>query len=124
MWFSHTLFLVRLLTGRSIGWGVQARDDHQVPWSLAARQLWPHTMFGALAVGLLALTAPAAIPYALFVAGGPLLSIPIAVFTASPSLGRVLVKIGLGRLPEETAPPRELAALALPAIELAAGRNA
>jgi membrane glycosyltransferase len=124
MWFSHTLFLVRLLTGRSIGWGVQARDDHQVPWSLAARQLWPHTAFGALALMALALTVPAAIPYALFVAGGPLVSIPLAVITASPALGRAMVRIGLGRLPEESAPPRELAALALPAIELAAGRSA
>jgi membrane glycosyltransferase len=124
MWFSHTLFIVRLLAGRSIGWGVQARDDHQVPWTLAVRQFWPHTLFGASALGLLVLTAPAAIPYALFVAGGPLLSIPLAVITASPSLGRTLVRIGLGRLPEETAPPPELAALALPAIELAAGRSA
>jgi membrane glycosyltransferase len=124
MWFSHTVFIVRLLTGRSIGWGAQARDDHQVPWSLAARHLWPHTVFGACAIGLLAVVAPAALPYALFVAGGPLVSIPLTVITASPSLGRAMVRIGLGRLPEETAPPRELAALALPAIELAAGRGA
>jgi membrane glycosyltransferase len=124
MWFSHTLFIVRLLTGRSIGWGAQARDDHQVPWSLAARQLWPHTVFGACAIALLAVVAPNALPYALFVAGGLLVSIPLTVLTASPSLGRAMVRIGLGRLPEETAPPRELAALALPAIELAAGRSA
>jgi hypothetical protein len=30
-----------------------------------------------------------------------------------------MVRIGLCRLPEETAPPREMAALALPAVELA-----
>jgi membrane glycosyltransferase len=124
MWFAHTLFLVRLLSGRSIGWGAQARDDHRVPWSLAARQLWPHTLLGASTVGLLAFTVPAAIPYALFVAGGPLLSIPLAVVTASPALGRALVQMGLARLPEETAPPREMAALALPAVELAAGQRA
>jgi membrane glycosyltransferase len=124
MWFAHTLFLVRLLSGRSIGWGAQARDDHRVPWSLAARQLWPHTLLGASTVGLLAFTVPAAIPYALFVAGGPLLSIPLAVVTASPALGRAMLWIGLARLPEETAPPREMAALALPAVELAAGPRA
>jgi len=33
------------------------------------------------------------------------------------------VRLGIGRLPEETAPPPELAALALPAIEAAAGRR-
>jgi membrane glycosyltransferase len=124
MWFAHTLFLARLLLGRSVGWGAQARDDHRVPWSLAARQLWPQTLFGASTLGLLALTVPGAIPYALFIAGGPLLSIPLAVVTALPSLGPAMVRIGLGRLPEETAPPREMAALALPAVELAAGNRA
>ncbi len=54
MWFSHTIFLARLLAGRSVGWGAQARDDHQVPWSLAARQLWPHTLLGVSTLGLLA----------------------------------------------------------------------
>jgi len=120
MWFSHTLFLARLLSGRSIGWGAQARDDHIVPWSLAARQFWPHTLFGASVLGLLAFTVPTVVPYALLVAGGPLLSIPLAVATAWPSLGHFLVRIGLGRLPEEAAPPREMAALGLPAVALAA----
>ena len=123
MWFSHTIFLGRLLTGRSVGWGPQARDDHQVPWSLAARQLWPHTLLGVSTLGLLAATVPAAVPFALFVAGGPTLSIPLAVVTASPALGRAMVRVGLGRLPEETAPPREMAALALPAVELATGQH-
>jgi membrane glycosyltransferase len=116
MWASHTLFLASLLFGRTIGWGAQARDDHEVPWSLAARQFWPQTLIGGWSIGLLAVTVPWAIPYALFIAGGPLLSIPLAVVTASPAVGRALMAIGLGRLPEETAPPAELRALALPAI--------
>ena len=33
-----------------------------------------------------------------------------------PRLGTALARIGIGRLPEETAPPRALAALALPAL--------
>jgi FkbM family methyltransferase len=61
---------------------------------------------------------PAAIPYALFIAGGLIVSIPFAVLTAAPGLGRALVRVGFCRLPEETAPPAELAALALPAIEI------
>ncbi len=120
MWFSHTAFLVRLLLGRSIGWRAQARDDHAVPFALALRQLWPQTLLGLGTISVLGLTVPAAIPYALFIAGGPLLSIPLAVITASPAVGRALVRIGLGRLPEETAPPAEVTALALPAIEMAA----
>jgi membrane glycosyltransferase len=118
MWASHTLFLMRLLFGRTVGWGAQARDDHEVPWSLAVRHFWPQTLVGLAPIVLLALTAPSAIPYALFIAGGPLLSIPLAVVTASPALGRALIAVGLDRLPEETAPPPELRALELPAIEL------
>jgi membrane glycosyltransferase len=118
MWASHTIFLARLLFGRSIGWGAQAREDHEVPWSLAFRHFWPQTLIGLAPVALLAVTVPGAIPYALFIAGGPLVSIPLAVVTASPAVGRALVRVGLGRLPEETAPPPELHALALPALEL------
>jgi membrane glycosyltransferase len=118
MWASHTLFLARLLIGRTVGWGAQARDDHAVPWSLAFAHFWPQTLIGLAPVCLLAFTAPSAIPYALLIAGGPLLSIPLAVVTARPALGRALIAAGLDRLPEETAPPPELRALKLPAIEL------
>jgi len=118
MWLGHTLFLVRLFLGRSIGWTAQTRDDHVVPWSHAIRQLWPQTLLGLWTMLVLWLRVPSAIPYALFIAGGPLLSIPFAVVTAAPRLGRALVDIGFCRLPEETAPPAELRTLGLPAIEI------
>jgi membrane glycosyltransferase len=119
MWASHTLFLMRLLCGRTVDWGAQARHDHEVPWSLACRQFWPQTLIGlAPVLLLLAVAAPSAIPYALLIAAGPLLSIPLAVVTAAPALGRALIAAGLDRLPEETLPPPELRALELPAIEL------
>jgi membrane glycosyltransferase len=121
MWASHTLFLARLLFGRTVGWGAQARDDHEVPWSLAFQHFWPQTLIGLAPVLLLAVTAPSAIPYALFIAGGPLVSIVLAVVTASPALGRTLIAVGLDRLPEETEPPPELRALRLPAIEMTQG---
>jgi membrane glycosyltransferase len=119
MWFGHTMFFCGLLFGRTVGWGGQARDDHAVPLASAVSQLWPHTALGLACLGVLAVTAPAAIPYALLLAGGLALSIPLAVITASPAVGRVLVRIGLGRLPEETAPPPVLRTLALPALAAA-----
>ncbi len=124
MWFSHTLFLAGLPFGKTVGWIGQVRDDHTVPWSAAWRQFWPHTLLGAGCVALLAFTHPGAIPYALLIAGGPLLAVPLAVFTAVPRLGTTLARIGLGRLPEETAPPSALAALSLPALAAAAQRSA
>jgi membrane glycosyltransferase len=118
MWFGHTLFLARLLLGRSVGWTAQTRDDHEVPLWLAARQLWPQTLLGLWTIAVLGSTVPAAIAYALFIAGGLAVSIPFAVLTAAPGLGRALVRVGFCRLPEETAPPAELAAQDLPAIEI------
>jgi len=118
MWASHTLFLMRLLLGRTLDWGAQARHDHEVPWSLACRQFWPQTLIALAPVLLLAVAVPSAVPYALLIAAGPLLSIPLAVATAAPALGRALMVAGLDRLPEETLPPPELRALKLPAIEM------
>jgi membrane glycosyltransferase len=123
MWFGHTMFLIRLLTGRKVGWTAQARDDHKVPWAIAVRALWPQTSLGWAVLLLLGATVPAAIPYALFVAGGLALSIPLAIATTMPAAGPAMVRIGLCQLPEETAPPPELIALKLPAIEAAAARR-
>jgi len=117
MWFGHTFFLGGLLFGQTVGWQRQNRDDHAVSWSSATRHLWPHTLLGSAILGTLAFTMPAAIPYAAFIALGPALAIPLAVITASPSVGLMLTQVGIGRLPEETAPPRFLQALALPAVK-------
>jgi membrane glycosyltransferase len=120
MWLTHTLFIAGMPFGRSIGWIGQMRDGHTVPWSQALRQLWPHTLVGLGAIAVLAATHPATIPYALLLAGGPALSIPFAVLLARTGVGAALTRIGIGRLPEETAPPLALTALALPALSTAA----
>ena len=112
MWVRHTLFMAGLPFGRAIGWIGQVRDDHSVPLAEAARYLWPHAALGWGAIALLAATHPATIPWSLFLAAGPALAIPFATLTSSPRVGAVLVKLGLGRLPEETAPPPALRALA------------
>jgi len=66
---------------------------------------------------------PAAVPYALFIAGGPALSIPLAVISSWPAVGRALMRAGVGALPEENAPPPPLRTLKLPAVEAAALRT-
>jgi membrane glycosyltransferase len=119
IWFGHTIFLSGLLFGHEIGWIGQTRDDHAVPFTLALRNFWPHTLLGWTVIGLLAATHPTAIPYALLLAAGPALAIPLAMLTAWPPAGRMLASAGIGRLPEETAPPAALTELALPAIALA-----
>jgi membrane glycosyltransferase len=116
LWIGHTIFLVGLLLDREISWMGQIRDDHAVPVKLALRDLWPQTLVGCVALGLVTLSQPWALPYILLLAGGPALAVPFAVVTAWPALGSLAARIGVGRLPEETAIPEDLLALALPAI--------
>lgn len=116
LWISHTIFLAGLLFDREIGWIGQVRDDHAVSFRLALSSLWPQTLIGWIAIGLVSATQPAALPYVLFLAGGPALAVPFAMVTAWAPLGRLAIAIGIGRLPEETATPEELLLLSLPAI--------
>jgi membrane glycosyltransferase len=120
MWLEHTIFMIGCLFRRdTVGWLGQIRDDHKVPLRVAARTLWPQTLLGCGVIGLLAATHPAAVPYALFFAAGLALAVPIAVGTALPGIGMLFVRSGVGRLPEETAPPPEFHALAPAAIKMA-----
>jgi len=121
MWFRHTAFLIGLMFGKQIGWVGQARDDHSVPWAVAVQALWPQTLLGLAVIAILAVTHPWAIPFAFFVAGGLALSVPLAVLTSLPGSGRWLTRLGIGRLPEETAPSPELRKLGLPALDFAPG---
>ena len=116
LWISHTIFLFGRLFNRDINWMGQVRDDHAVPFQLALRDLWPQTLVGCLSLGLVLASQPWALPYILLLAGGPAFAAPFATVTAWPMLGSLAARIGIGRLPEETATPEDLLELALPAI--------
>lgn len=106
MWVCHTTSLLGLLTGRTIGWTGQVRNDHVISWSAALRELWPQTALGLASLTIVAATLPRALPYVfVLMVGGLVLSVPFCVVTSWPSTGRVLKRLGIGRLPEETAPP-------------------
>lgn len=102
-----TIFLAGLPFGRAVGWTGQSRDAHALSWGDAARGLWPQSLMGLGLGGLIAWGAPGAIPWAAPVLAGLALSIPFAVFTASPWLGRVMTRVGLCAVPEERAPAPE-----------------
>jgi membrane glycosyltransferase len=117
-WFSHTLQLARLLVGGSTGWGAQARHDHAVPLSQALQRFWLHTVVGLVSASALLFRNQAAIPIMFLIGGGPLFSIPFAVVTAAPALGRLLIALRLCSLPEETSPPEILRVLDVPALAM------
>jgi membrane glycosyltransferase len=117
MALTHTIFLFRLIVLRRGGtWNSQNRLSHAVPWSLAWTRLWPQTIAGVAVLATIAMKMPHNIGYALMGASGLALSVPFAVATASPLIGRLFTRWGIGRIPEETEPPAALAALRLPAI--------
>jgi membrane glycosyltransferase len=123
MWLTHTIFIVGLLFERKAGWGGQRREDHRVGALLALRWLWPQTVLGGGAIIILAFAQPATLPYVLILASGLALAVPFAVATSRREFGRLLMRLGLGRLPEEIAPPPILRAIALPALEADAGSS-
>lgn len=94
-------FLLALPFGARMGWSPQNRADRGVSWGDAARLLWPHTLAGVLAFGVLAAWAPWAIGFALPWAGGLVLAIPFCVWTSSPWFARWLVSRGVAATPEE-----------------------
>jgi membrane glycosyltransferase len=106
-----SIFMIGLLFGRSVVWGGQARDVRRLSWPEAARQLWPQTLFGGIVCGTLIGIAQPLFWWSLPLTAGYLLAIPFAVLTADPHVGRRLRKIGLCGVPEDFAPPAEIAAV-------------
>ena len=94
-----------ILMGRDSGWQVQRRDDGSLPLRAVMRRYGWHTAFGLV----LALAAYE-VSFSLFawmtpVILGLLLAIPLAQWSASTAAGRLLRRIGLLVVPEETRAP-------------------
>lgn len=117
-WFNQAVFLFGLAFGRRAGWSAQARDDHSIAMGTAIRQFLPHTLVGVSVLTMLAIFQPSGVFYAAFIAGGLAISIPFAVLTSLPSVGRAMIRLGLARIPEELNPPEILTNLGLSALEL------
>jgi len=116
--FLSGLALAPLRGGRSIGWTSQLRDDHAVPLSAAANRLWAQTLCGIVVAYLFTQISLTAVLWASPILVSLLLAVPFAIVSALPGLGLVCVRLGIGRIPEESHPPHALAPLRLPALIL------
>jgi len=96
-----SVFLLSLPLGRRVGWTAQLRDAENISWQDAATKLWPQTAFGLAIMAWVLHDAPDKIWYWLPFLAGLIGAVPIAVVTARLAVGRVLVAIGLCRVPEE-----------------------
>jgi len=97
--------VIGILSGRDSGWQVQRRDDGTLPLRDVMRRYAWHTAFGLVlaiaayevSVSLFAWMTP--------VIAGLLLAVPLVLWSASPQIGRVLQRMNLLLVPEETLPP-------------------
>jgi membrane glycosyltransferase len=108
----HTQFVLGALAGRALHWKSPPREDAETPWDYAWRHHGWHTLLGLAWLGLVYALDPAFLRWLLPVAGALVVSAPISVLTSRVSAGRRLREAGLFLIPEEGAPPAELAALA------------
>ncbi|MGH1419862.1 MAG: glucans biosynthesis glucosyltransferase MdoH [Hyphomicrobiaceae bacterium] len=107
-----TIFIASLLIfGRSVRWNGQDRELHRLSWMKAVREFWPQTVFGALILAALFAVSPTVLAWSLPLTAGYVLAIPFAVVTATPMVGRFMVRTGLCGVPEDFAPVPETMAI-------------
>ena len=104
-----TIFMIGLMFGTTVKWGGQARDAQRLSWRAAMAELWPQTLFGIAIFAALLVISPTLLLWSLPLTAGYLLAVPLAVVTADPALGRWLQAQGLCAIPEDIAPPAEVA---------------
>ena len=101
---SKTTTTARLLLGMRPAWLPQNRTERGVSWAEAARLLWPHTAFGAVAFAAFAHAGWRTVLWAAPLSGGLLLAIPFCVLTANPRFGAWLRRRQIAATPEELSP--------------------
>jgi membrane glycosyltransferase len=98
---TRTIALPRLAIGIPIQWTPQNRNDRGVGWREAAHLLWPQTAIGLIVLAAFAQAGWTAICWAMPLAGGLLLAIPLCVWTADPRVGQWMRSKAVAAIPEE-----------------------
>jgi membrane glycosyltransferase len=93
--------MLGMALGMRAGWTRQNRVQRGVGWGEATRLLWPQTALGVLVFAGFASAGWAATLWALPLAGGLPLAIPLCVLTADPRFGRWLRRWQIAAIPEE-----------------------
>ena len=105
---NKSIALLRLALGARDGWAPQNRADRGVAWGDAARLLLPHTLIGLAGAAALAGVSAPALLLALPFLAGPILAIPLCVWTAAPGLSALLARHRIAATPEELASSRRV----------------
>lgn len=100
----HSWFVVAALTGTSVSWATQIRNEHCLAWKDVARQFWTFTLIGIALTALIAWWMPPLLVWFSPVLIGLVVSIPLAKLAASTSVGQALKRAGLLLTPQESVP--------------------
>lgn len=100
----HTRFVIAVLSGRTVQWTTQSRDDHGVLWADAARQYGALTLSGVVLAILLFLVQPVLLAWFAPVLLGWIGAIPIAVMLGSQKVGLWLKRRDWLQIPSEQSP--------------------
>ncbi|MBR9803706.1 hypothetical protein GYB59_19350, partial [bacterium] len=100
------MFVFTTLSGRSVGWGAQRRDEAAVTFKDAVRDHWPAFTAYAVGGGLTAVLMPELLPWMTPLLAGPLLIIPFAMAAGSRRIGQWLLRRRLLVIPEELRTPQ------------------
>ena len=111
----YTRFVLATFSGSAVRWGRQIRSGAEGPEWLA----WIVThggnfLFTLAAMAIVLWLSPSMVLWLMPVLVGPLLAVPLSRITASVNLGRKAKSKKWFLIPEESAPPEELAALEEP----------
>ncbi len=108
----HSKFVVMTLLGRGVRWLTQRRaGEERLPWAELLHAHASHTVIGLAWALLLEHAAPRMLPWLAPVLIGLIFSIPLSALSSRVRLGRATRRRGLFCIPEELAPPEELAEL-------------
>ena len=107
----HSKYVAESLFLAGVSWGPQTRTAEGTSWLEGARAHWGHTVIGLVWGSAIWRLDHPTFWWFMPVMAGMVVSIPLSVLTSRTSLGEQTRRAGLFLSPEETAPPRELAAL-------------
>jgi membrane glycosyltransferase len=99
---SHTRFVLDVLFGARATWRAQQRKERQVPWVQCVRAYAAHTLIGAVSAAVLYAFIPELFWWFSPLTGGLVLSIPLALLSADPRVGRWAQRHALFLTPVQT----------------------
>lgn len=105
----HSRHLWEIARGRDSGWSAQQRRSEGVQWRRLLARHGVHTLLGLMATGLLLWLSADLLIWTLPISVGLMLAIPLSALSGSQRAAHWSDRLGLLRIPEESAPPRIMA---------------